>query len=115
MTAFVEHSVIDDGPTLDVLQLTIVPAHEQISFRRMKSGVFVVVASSSSGAFVVGVAVTVISHCGALYVGLKHSFDEVDILLPLHVVNFFTHAFMTGALVPKYESTIDPKPITISN
>jgi hypothetical protein len=48
-----------------------------------------------------GPAVTVGSHGGALYVGLKHSVDELDIASPLQVVNFFIHDLMIGALCPK--------------
>jgi hypothetical protein len=48
-----------------------------------------------------GPAVTVGSHSGALYVGLKHSVDELDIASPLQVVNFFIHDLMIGALCPK--------------
>ena len=73
------------------------------------SGFFVVVgfsvvvgASVVVGDLVVtGPAVTVGSHSGALYVGLKHSVDELDIASPLQVVNFFIHDLIIGALCPK--------------
>tara|TARA_B110000008_G_C16805303_1_gene498430 strand:+ start:273 stop:545 length:273 start_codon:yes stop_codon:yes gene_type:complete len=62
---------------------------------------------------VTGPVVTVGSHIGALYVGLKHSVEELDIESPLQLVNFVTHDLMSGALVPKNESTIEPMPIAI--
>ena len=60
-----------------------------------------VVGPSVVGASVVGASVLVGSHNGALYDGLKHSVDELDIASPLQVVNFFIHDLIIGALCPK--------------
>ena len=77
------------------------------------SGCFVTGSAVTCALVVTGPVVTVGSHIGALYVGLKHSVEELDIESPLQLVNFVTHDLMSGALVPKNESTIEPMPIAI--